>query len=120
MISLSISYTNQAGYRVTSTSPPHNFELLMSLGADYILDHSDPATVEKIRDFFPVNDWFDTISFKPGVTTILKILAPKGKPVNKAYIHMLLSLVMGGYPTLPEGVTTRMQFFSTQAPENAD
>ncbi|KAL5376810.1 hypothetical protein DPSP01_010221 [Paraphaeosphaeria sporulosa] len=120
MGSLSISYAKQAGYTVISTSSPHNFDLLESLGADYIFDHSDLATVERIRDLFPIDYWFDTISLKPSVTTILKILAPEGKPANKAYIHMLLPLAMAGNPTLPEGVTTGMHFFSTQAPENAD
>lgn len=120
MGSLSITYAKQAGYTVISTSSPHNFDLLKFLGADHIFDHSDPATVEKIRDLFPIDYWLDTISLKPSVTTILKILAPEGKPVTKAYIHMLLPLVMAGNPTLPEDVTTGMHLFDTHAPENAD
>jgi NADPH:quinone reductase-like Zn-dependent oxidoreductase len=120
MGSLSISYAKQAGYTVVSTSSPRNFDLLKSLGADHTFDHSDPATVEKIRDLFPIHYWFDTISLKPSVTTILKILAPEGKPVTKAYIHMLLPLVMAGNPTFPEGITVGRHSFSTHAPENAD
>jgi len=120
MGSLSISYAKQAGYTVISTSSPHNFDLLKSLGADHIFDHSDLATVEKIRDLLPIHYWFDTISLKPSVTTILTILAPEGKPGTKAYIHMLLPLVMAGNPTFPEGITAGMHWFSTHAPENAD
>ncbi|KAF2439032.1 GroES-like protein [Karstenula rhodostoma CBS 690.94] len=120
MGSLSISYAKQAGYTVISTSSPHNFDLLKSLGADHIFDHSEPATVEKIRDLFPIDYWFDTISLKPSVNTILKILAPAGKPVTKAYIHMLLPLVMAGNPILPENITVGMHRFNTLAPENAD
>ncbi|KAJ4355429.1 uncharacterized protein N0V89_003445 [Didymosphaeria variabile] len=120
MGSLCISYAKQAGYTVISTSSPHNFDLLKSLGADHIFDHSDPTTVDKIRNLFPIHYWLDTISLNQSVTTICKILAPEGKPATKAYIHMLLPMVMAGNPTLPEGVTAGMHRFSTHAPENAD
>ncbi|KAJ4295011.1 hypothetical protein N0V90_007019 [Kalmusia sp. IMI 367209] len=120
MGSLSISYAKQAGYTVISTSSPHNFSLLKSLGADHVFDHSDPATVEKIRGLFPVDYWFDTISLPASLSTILKILAPEGGPVTKAYIHLLLPLGMPGMPSLPEGVTAGMHRFSTHAPENVD
>lgn len=120
MGSLSISYAKQAGYTVISTSSGHNIDLLKSLGADHVFDHSDPATVGRIRELFPIHYWFDTISLKPSLTAILQILAPEGEPVTKAYIHMLLPLVMAGNPTLPEGVTVGMHRFSTHAPENAD
>jgi NADPH:quinone reductase-like Zn-dependent oxidoreductase len=120
MGSLSISYAKQAGYTVVSTSSPHNFELLKSLGADHIFDHSDSETVEKIRNLFPIDYWFDTISLPSTLTTILKILAPEGKPVTKANILLLLPLGMPGMPSLPDGVTAQMHRFSTHAPENAD
>lgn len=120
MGSLSISYAKQAGYTVISTSSPHNFNLLKSLGADHIFDHGDPDIVQKIRDLFPIDYWFDTISLRPSVTTILKILAPDGEPVTEAYVHMLLPLSMAGNPPLPEGVTVGMHFFSPESPENAD
>jgi D-arabinose 1-dehydrogenase-like Zn-dependent alcohol dehydrogenase len=51
---------------------------LKSLGADHIFDHSDPATVDTIRNLFPIDYWLDTISLRPTVSTILKILAPEG------------------------------------------
>lgn len=120
MGSLSISYAKQAGYTVISTSSPHNFDLLHKLGADHVFDHSDPGTVDKIRDLFPIEYWFDTISLAPSVNTIIKILAPEGKPVTKAHILLLLPLVMAGSPQLPEGITAAMHRFSTHSPDNAD
>ena len=120
MGSLSISYAKQAGYTVISTSSKHNFELLESLGADYVFDHSDPATVGAIRDLFPIDYWFDTISLKPTLSTILEILAPEGEPVTKAHILLLLPPAWIGIDSFPEGVTTQFNQFSIQAPENAE
>lgn len=120
MGSLSISYAKQSGYTVISTSSPHNFDLLKACGADYIFDHSDPATVGKIRDLFPIDYWFDTISLKPSLSTIFEILAPEGEPVTKANILTLLPLVMTGIKHVPEGITLQFLSFSTSAPENAD
>jgi NADPH:quinone reductase-like Zn-dependent oxidoreductase len=120
MGSLSISYAKQAGYTVISTSSPHNFELLRSLGADHIFDHSAPDTVNAIRNLFPIDYWFDTISLPSTLSTILKILAPEGEPVTKADILLLLPPQMPGMPQLPEGITARMHRFSTHSPENAD
>jgi NADPH:quinone reductase-like Zn-dependent oxidoreductase len=120
MGSLSISYAKQAGYTVISTSSPHNFDLLKACGADYIFDHSDPATIEKIRALFPIDYWFDTISLKPSLTTIIKILAPEGEPVTKANILVLLPLVMLGISEFPEGITVQFHRFSTHSPENAE
>jgi len=54
---LYISYAKQAGYTVISTSSPHNFDLLKAAGADYVFDHSDPSTLEKIRNLFPIDYW---------------------------------------------------------------
>lgn len=120
MGSLSISYAKQAGYTVISTSSPHNFELLRSLGADHIFDHSAASTVEGIRDLFPVHYWFDTISLPSSMTSILKILAPEGGEVTNANILMLLPPTVPGMPKLPEGVTAQMHRFSTHAPENKE
>ena len=120
MGSLSISYAKLAGYTVIRTSSPHNFDLLKACGADYIFDHSDPATVNKIRDLFPIDYWLDTISLKPSVSTILKILAPEGQPVTKANILVLLPPVMFGITEFPEGTTVQFHRFSTHAPENAE
>lgn len=121
MGALSISYAKAAGYTVISTSSPRNFELLRSAGADHIFNHSDPATVQKIRDLFPIDYWFDTISLPSTISTIIKILAPEGEPVTKANILTLLpTSIMPGMPTLPEGLTAQMHRFSTHAPENVD
>ncbi|KAF2014475.1 GroES-like protein [Aaosphaeria arxii CBS 175.79] len=120
MGSLSISYAKQAGYTVISTSSPHNFSLLKSLGADHIFDHSDPQTVDQIRSLFPIDYWFDTISLPSTLATIVKILAPEGGPVTKANILLLLPPSMPGMPRLPDGITAQMHRFSTHAPENKD
>ncbi|KAJ4359281.1 hypothetical protein N0V95_002292 [Ascochyta clinopodiicola] len=120
MGSLSISYAKQAGYTVISTSSKHNFNLLKSLGADYVFDHSDPATVDAVRDLFPIDYWFDTISLKSTVSTILGILAPEGEPATKANILLLLPPAWIGIEHFPEGVTTQFHRFSTHAPENAE
>lgn len=120
MGSLSITYAKQAGYTVITTCSPHNFDLVKSFGADHVFNHSDSATVDKIRGLFPIHYWFDTISLPPSLTTILKILAPEGHSVTKANILMLLPPAMPGMPQLPEGVTAQMHRFSTHAPENAD
>lgn len=118
--SLAISYAKQAGYEVISTSSPHNFDLLKACGADHIFDHSDPATVKTIRDLFPIDYWLDTISLKPSVTTILKILAPEGEPVTKAKLLLLLPPVMAGVTEFPDGVTVQFHRFSTHSPQNQD
>ncbi|CAO2653525.1 Nn.00g029360.m01.CDS01 [Neocucurbitaria sp. VM-36] len=121
MGSLSISYAKAAGYTVISTSSPHNFDILKTCGADHVFDHSDFATVDAIRDLFPIDYWFDTIALKPSLSSIIKILAPEGGPVTKANILMLLPLVMTGMKDsdFPEGITTQFHSFSTHAPENA-
>jgi NADPH:quinone reductase-like Zn-dependent oxidoreductase len=120
MGSLSISYAKAAGYTVITTCSPHNFDLVKSLGADHVFDHSDFAVVDNIRDLFPIDYWFDTISLPQSLSTILKILAPEGREVTKADILMLLPPTMPGMPQLPEGVTGRMHRFSTRSPENAE
>ncbi|KAF2629075.1 GroES-like protein [Macroventuria anomochaeta] len=120
MGSLSISYAKQAGYTVISTSSQHNLDLLKSLGADHIFDHSDPATVNAIRDLFPIDYWLDTISLNSTVSTILKILAPEGEPVTKANILLLLPPAWLGIDSFPDGVTMQFHRFSTRAPENAE
>ncbi|CAN9435919.1 unnamed protein product [Alternaria alternata] len=122
MGSLSISYAKTAGYTVISTSSPHNFDLLHDCGADYVFDHSDPATVGAIRDLFPIHYWFDTIALKPSLSTLVKILAPVDEPVTKANILTLLPLVMTGMKAedFPEGITTQFHRFSTHAPENVE
>lgn len=120
MGSLSISYAKQAGYTVISTSSPHNFDLLKSLGADYVYDHSDPDTISKIQDLFPIDYWFDTISLPSTLLNIFKILAPEGKPVTQARILILLPPSFPGMPTPPEGITLQFHAFSTKAPQNAD
>ncbi|KAH7128257.1 chaperonin 10-like protein [Dendryphion nanum] len=120
MGSLSISHAKQAGYTVISTSSPHNFDLLKSLGADYVYDHSDPDTIPKIRDLFPIDYWFDTISLPSTLSTIFKILTPEDQPVTKAHILLLLPPSYPGMPTPPEGITLQFHLFSTKAPENAE
>jgi NADPH:quinone reductase-like Zn-dependent oxidoreductase len=120
MGSLCISYAKQAGYTVVSTSSPHNFDLLKECGADYIFDHSDAGTVDKVRDLFPIDYWLDTISLKPSISTILKILAPEGEPVTKAKLMTLLPPVMFGITEFPEGITVQFHQFSTHAPANVD
>jgi NADPH:quinone reductase-like Zn-dependent oxidoreductase len=120
MGSLSISYAKLAGYTVISTSSPHNFDLLKACGADYIFDHNDPAVVSKIRNLFPIDYWFDTISLKPSVSTIFKILAPEGEQVTKAKLMVLLPPVMIGITEFPDGITVQFHRFSTHAPENAE
>jgi NADPH:quinone reductase-like Zn-dependent oxidoreductase len=120
MGSLSISYAKQAGYTVISTSSPHNFDLLKACGADYVFDHSDPDTITKIRDLFPIDYWFDTISLKPSISTIIKILTPEGGATTKASIRVLLPPMMFGNPELPEGITVQFHQFSTKSPENAE
>jgi NADPH:quinone reductase-like Zn-dependent oxidoreductase len=118
MGSLAISYAKQAGYTVISTSSKHNFGLLKSLGADHIFDHSDPATVDAIRNLFPIDYWLDTISLRPTVSTILKILAPEGQPVTKANIVLLMPPAWLGIETFLEGGTTQFYQMSTDAPGN--
>ena len=122
MGSLSISYAKAAGYTVVTTSSPHNFDLVKSFGADYVFDRNDPATVEAIRELFPIDYWLDTISLKDSLSAIIKILAPEGKAVTKAHVLILLPLVMTGLKEsdFPEGVTTEFHSFSTHAPENAE
>jgi NADPH:quinone reductase-like Zn-dependent oxidoreductase len=117
MGSLSISYAKLAGYTVISTSSPHNFDLLKACGADYI---SDPATIQAIRNLFPIDYWLDTISLKPSVSTIISILAPEGGPITKAHILVLLPPVMFGITEFPDGITVQMHRFSTHSPENTE
>lgn len=120
MGSLSISYAKQAGYTVISTSSPHNFDLLKACGADYVFGHSDPTTVTKVRNLFPIDYWFDTISLAPSIATIVKILAPAGEQATKANILVLLPPVMFGNPEFPVGITVQLHRFSTHAPENVE
>jgi NADPH:quinone reductase-like Zn-dependent oxidoreductase len=120
MGSLSISYAKQAGYTVITTCSPHNFDLVKSLGADHVFNHSDPATVSAIRGLFPIDYWFDTISLNSTMSTILKILAPEGEPVTKAKILVLLPPSFLGIENYPDGITTKMHLYSVLAPENAE
>ena len=120
MGALTISYAKQAGLTVIATSSPHNFPLLKDLGADHIFDRSDENTVEKIRELFPIDYWFDTISLPDTLSTLIKILSPPGKDVVKADILMLLPPSMPGMPTVPGGITAKMHMFRNKAPENAE
>jgi D-arabinose 1-dehydrogenase-like Zn-dependent alcohol dehydrogenase len=113
-------YAKLAGYTVISTSSPRNFDLLKACGADYIFDHSDPATINAIRDLFPIDYWLDTISLQPSITSIFKILAPEGKSLVTANILVLLPPSMIGVSNIPEGVTLQAHRFATAAPENAE
>jgi NADPH:quinone reductase-like Zn-dependent oxidoreductase len=103
---------------VISTSSPHNLTLLKDRGADHVFDHSDPTTIKAIQSLFPIDYWFDTISLKPSVSTILKILAPDGKPVTEAKLVVLLPPVMFGITEFSKGITVHR--FLTHSPENAD
>ena len=120
MGSLSISYAKQAGYTVVTTCSPHNFDLVRSIGADHVFDHSDPATVNAIRELFPIDYWFDTVSLHATMSTILRILAPEGEPVTKAEILVLLPPSFLGIDHYPQGITTKMHRYSVLAPENVE
>ncbi|KAF2733869.1 GroES-like protein [Polyplosphaeria fusca] len=122
MGALSISYAKAAGYTVISTCSAHNIPLLQSLGADHVLDHSAADTVQRVRGLLPIAYWFDTVSLKPSISSILNILAPEGGEVIKAHVLLLLPLVMAGVKEeeFPEGVTAGMLRFSTHAEENRE
>jgi hypothetical protein len=120
MGAVSISYAKQAGLTVISTSSPHNFPLLKELGADHIFDHSDKNTVEKIRELFPIDYWFDTVSLPDSLSTIIEILSSPGKDVVQADVLMLLPPSMPGMPAVPEGITAKMHLFRNKAPENEE
>jgi len=117
---VAIGYAKQAGYTVISTCSPHNFPLLQEKGTDHIFDYHEATTVNKIRDLFPIDYWFDTISVPASLEAIIKILSPLGRDVVKADILTLRPPSMPGMPALPEGVTAKMNLFRNKAEENKD
>ncbi|KUJ20150.1 GroES-like protein [Mollisia scopiformis] len=118
MGALSICYAKLAGYTVISTSSPHNFPLLKDLGADYIFDRSDNSTVSKIKELFPIDYWFDTISLSSSLTPIRDIL--DGVKEQVEIITLLPPSMSGGEVVFPENVKTKMLLFRNKAEENQD
>lgn len=49
--SLAIQFAKLSGLTVVTTCSPHNFDYVLSLGADVVYDYRDPACAEKIRHF---------------------------------------------------------------------
>jgi NADPH:quinone reductase-like Zn-dependent oxidoreductase len=45
-----IQYAKLSGATVITTSSPHNFDYLRSLGADHVFDYNDESSPEKIRE----------------------------------------------------------------------
>ncbi|KAG9606090.1 GroES-like protein, partial [Aureobasidium melanogenum] len=48
--SLAIQFAKLSGLTVVTTCSPHNFDYVLSLGADVVYDYRDPACAEKIRN----------------------------------------------------------------------
>lgn len=45
-----VQFAHLAGLRVIATASPRNFDLVKSHGADLVFSHSDPETVNKIKE----------------------------------------------------------------------
>lgn len=117
---LGITYAKQAGYTVISTSSPHNFPLLKEQGADYIFDYNDPATLEKIRELFPIDYYYNPASKPAAVQSIIDLLSPPGKEIVKADVLMLMPPSIPIMPKHPEGITAKMFMFRNKAEENQE
>ena len=65
--SLAISYAKSAGYDVVTTSSPKHLEYIQSLGADVIIDHTEPQdkVVANLKANGPYPAIFDTIGTHP-------------------------------------------------------
>ncbi|KAL2838986.1 GroES-like protein [Aspergillus pseudoustus] len=46
---LAIQFAKLSGYKVLTTSSPHNFDLVRGLGADAVFDYNDPESPAQIR-----------------------------------------------------------------------
>lgn len=63
-----IKLASLLGYSVVTTSSPHNFELVKSLGASVVFDYKDPDVATKIQEWVkkqnigPLTKGLDTIS----------------------------------------------------------
>ena len=117
---LAIAYAKQAGYTVISTSSVHNFPLLKNRGADHVFDYKNSATIEKIRELFPIDYFYNPASTPTSAQSMIDLLSPPGKDIIKADILMLMPPGMPGMPQLPEGITAKMFLFRNKAEENKE
>jgi len=118
---LAISHAKNAGHTVITTSSPHNFPLLKSLGADHIFDYNTiDATISAIRELGQIDYWLDCISLPASLNAIFKIMeGPLGEG-KKIDLLLLLPPSMTGITTYPEGVNAKMLLFRNKAEENRE
>ncbi|KAL1845306.1 hypothetical protein VTK73DRAFT_703 [Phialemonium thermophilum] len=78
---LGIQFARLSGYRVVTTCSPRNFEYVKSLGADEVVDYSDPEVcAAKIREFAggELDLVFDCVSTPEAIKISLSAMAPRG------------------------------------------
>ncbi|GBE89406.1 Zinc-type alcohol dehydrogenase-like protein [Sparassis crispa] len=75
-----IQLAHLSGYKVATTSSPHNFELVKSLGADVVFDYHGPSAVSQIKNATgdQIRHAFDTICTKETQELCARALAPGG------------------------------------------
>jgi NADPH:quinone reductase-like Zn-dependent oxidoreductase len=123
MGAVSISHASAAGYTVITTSSPHNFEFVKSLGASHVFDyHTEEKTIEDIKHLFPIDHFYDCVSLRSSITAMAQIASAsiEAGDANEVVIQTLTPLSMVGNPTLPDGVTAKMVLFRNGAEENKD
>ncbi|KIW02565.1 uncharacterized protein PV09_06020 [Verruconis gallopava] len=77
-----IQFAKLSGFEVITTSSPRNFELLKSLGADYVFDYNSPscaADIKKLTNDKLMYAW-DTISAGISVQICAEALSSTGNP----------------------------------------
>lgn len=84
-----IKLASLLGYKVVTTSSPHNFDLVKSRGASAVFAHSDADTPQKIKDWARgqgfdagIRKGYDTISEKGSTKLVAESLAKDAKIVT--------------------------------------
>ncbi|RDW95056.1 hypothetical protein BP5796_00819 [Coleophoma crateriformis] len=127
MGSLTISYAKKAGLTVITTCSSHNFDLVKSLGADYVFDHKRPQgdvvadLVKTMKEVGVPKYWFDTISLPASMAPLVEVISQTTAPDQAVTVVTLLPAVMyASSVTIPPNVTVKMNSFRSAAEENLE
>lgn len=82
--SLAIQFAKLSGLTVVTTCSPHNFDYVLSLGADVVYDYRDPECAEKIRRFTQdsLEHVFDCVSEGQSPTLCASSVSNRGGAIS--------------------------------------
>ncbi|RDW88361.1 hypothetical protein BP6252_00393 [Coleophoma cylindrospora] len=120
MGSLAISYAKKAGLTVITTCSRHNFDLVKSLGADFVLDYKRPQgdvvadLVKTAKQVGVPKYWFDTISLPASMAPLVEVISQTTAPDQAVMVlHLNPPFMFVSSVTIPPNVTTKLYTISS-------